>query len=326
MDSLWWQRKYRILKDFLFKAMNKEFLVFLFFLAISSTFWVVTSLDQTYEKEYEVPVKITGVPNNVIITEGLPDTIRVTLRDKGFSLLNLSLSDDNLSVEIPFSIYAKEKGKGGVTPNDVQKILRQQIPLTTSIVSIKSENWDFYFNYGEKKKVPVVLDADIMAKQNYIVTSRSLSPDSVEVYAAKSALDTITAVYTENKRIVGVDKLSKYDLRILSLHGAKIIPPQTTLSVDADQLTEKTVYVPVKAVNVPQGIALKTFPAMVEVRVAVVVGYSNKVTADDFSLEVDYNTLANNGAEKLPVTLARQPRYIVKATPKTTMVDYIIEK
>lgn len=325
MDTLWWQRKYKEIKDFLFKAMNKEFLVFLFFLAISSTFWVITCLNQTYEREYEVPLKITGVPDNVIITEGLPDTIRVTLRDKGFSLLNLSM-DEDLSVELPFAVYAKEKGRGGITPNDIQKILRRQIPETTTIQSIKAESWEFFYNYGEKKKVPVVLDADITAKQNYIVTSRSLTPDSVEVYASAKALDTISAVYTENLRLAGVDHDVKCDVRILAQRGTKIIPQKTTLSLSADQLTEKIVSVPVKAVNVPQGVALKTFPATVDVRVAVVVGNSNRISAADFLVEVDYNSLSSEMADKLPVKLTSQPRNIVKATLKTTMVDYIIEK
>ena len=74
-------------KNFLFGFVNKEFLIFLFFLALSGTFWLLMTLNESYEKELKIPVYLTNIPKNVIITSQSTDSITVTVRDKGFSLL-----------------------------------------------------------------------------------------------------------------------------------------------------------------------------------------------------------------------------------------------
>ena len=62
--------------------------MFLFFLAVSAGFWFMTVLNETTEKEIAIPVQLYGIPNNIVITEPLPDTIRVVVRDKGFVLIS----------------------------------------------------------------------------------------------------------------------------------------------------------------------------------------------------------------------------------------------
>ena len=44
------------IKDFFFMFVNKEFLIFLFFLAVSAGFWCMISLNETYEKEVCVQI------------------------------------------------------------------------------------------------------------------------------------------------------------------------------------------------------------------------------------------------------------------------------
>ena len=52
----------RVVRNFLFSSVNKEFLIFLFFLFLSSVFWLMMTLNETYEKEISVPVRLVGVP------------------------------------------------------------------------------------------------------------------------------------------------------------------------------------------------------------------------------------------------------------------------
>ena len=75
------------IKNFLFRFVNKEFLIFLFFLVLSGIFWLLMTLNETYEKELKIPVCLTNLPKNVIITTQSTDTITVTVKDKGFSLM-----------------------------------------------------------------------------------------------------------------------------------------------------------------------------------------------------------------------------------------------
>ena len=45
------------------------------------------ALNETYEKEVEVPFQLVEIPKNVVLTSDTTTYVRVTVRDKGFSLL-----------------------------------------------------------------------------------------------------------------------------------------------------------------------------------------------------------------------------------------------
>ena len=77
----------KIVRDFLFSNLNKQFLTFMSFLAISAIFWLVSTLNANYEKELKIPVQIRQIPKNVVLTSDEVDTIRVTVRDKGWTIL-----------------------------------------------------------------------------------------------------------------------------------------------------------------------------------------------------------------------------------------------
>ena len=68
-------------RNFLFSNRNREFLIFLFFLALSGIFWLLMTLNETYEKEIVVPIRITNIPTDVMLTSEETDTVRVTIRD-----------------------------------------------------------------------------------------------------------------------------------------------------------------------------------------------------------------------------------------------------
>ena len=73
------RRTYRIVRKFLFNQLNREFLTFLFFLALSGTFWLLLTLNETYEREFKIPVKVVNIPKNVVLTSDETDTVRVVL-------------------------------------------------------------------------------------------------------------------------------------------------------------------------------------------------------------------------------------------------------
>ncbi len=325
MDTLHWQHKYNDAKNLLFKLLNKEFLVFLFFLSVSAAFWFLSSLNETYEKEVKVPVEIVDVPQNIVITEGLPDSIRVTLKDKGFNLFKYTVNEDIRPIRLSFLLYTKSQSKGSVTPSEIQKIIKPRLNESTTILSVKAEHWDFYFCRGSKKRIPVQINGNISTKPNYYISRCTVTPDTVTVLAATEALDTINAALTD---VISMEDITESVTRTVALQhikGAKLETEEASISIITDQLTEMTVRVPIKTSNVPKGISLKTFPAHVDVRVAVGVRNSNAVKPELFNIVADYNELPADQSEKIRLKITSQPRGIVKAFLKQPTVDYLIE-
>ena len=82
------ERKIRI---FLLRKESREFLIFLFFVFVSASFWLLQTLDDHYETEFSVPIKLKNVPQDVVITSDLPSDLRVTVGDRGTVLINYML-------------------------------------------------------------------------------------------------------------------------------------------------------------------------------------------------------------------------------------------
>ena len=87
MDSVQFKKYYTTVKNFLLGPKNKEFLIFLFFFFVSAAFWLLQSLNETFDVELKVPLKLENVPSDVVITSDLPSDLNVMVRDKGTVLV-----------------------------------------------------------------------------------------------------------------------------------------------------------------------------------------------------------------------------------------------
>lgn len=304
----------------------KDFFVFLMFLVMSAVFWVLTTLNETYEAEVEVRLEIADVPANTVITESLPDTIRVVVKDKGFNIVKYLYFDNMPVVRLPFHLYSGRQNHGGVTAGELQKILRPRFGETCSILSVKADHLDFYYSHGAQKKVPLLFGGDASAKTNYYVMKVKVVPDSVVVMASQEALDTINACYTEDVDIDNLDKSVTKEVPLARIVGAKTNIPRAKVRVVVDQLTEAVVTVPIRAVHLPSQTMLKTFPARVDVKVSLGMSMVGRLRPEQFSVVVDYFDLAERSPkEKMPVRIASKPDYVLKAWLTVRDVDYVIE-
>lgn len=318
--------KYKDLRNSVPAFSGREFLIFVFFLAVSALFWFLSTLNDTYEQDYAVRIELTEVPEDVVITEPLPDTVHVVIRDKGYSLLAYTVSDVLRPVRLRYPLYAYTDGHGVVPPNEVQKMLKGRLGDQAVIAAVKAAHWDFYYNHGARKRVPVVFSGGLTPAKNYYISSTVATPDSVTIYATEAALDTINAVHTARLRIDNISQSATIETDLQPIAHAKIVPPRCTLSYFVDQLTEVVVPVPVNTIGTPEGVMMKTFPAIASVRVAVGMKRAAGVKPEQFSVVADYADIASTPGEKLHLKILVQPRGIVRATLTNPTVDYVIEQ
>ena len=184
-----------------FKLVNKEFLIFLFFLALSGAFWLMLALNDTYEKEIKIPVRIVNVPKNIVLTSDADDTIRVVVRDKGYTLCAYLYGDVVRRIDLPFSSYIKKKGYGMVSMAELSKLVYQEIYSSSKIQSIKPDKIEYFYNYGMHRRMPVKLLGNIIPEASYYLAKVEFSPNMVDVYGSQSLLDSLQYVYTERLTI-----------------------------------------------------------------------------------------------------------------------------
>lgn len=307
--------------------MNKEFLIFLFFLALSSSFWLLMSLNETYEKEYCIPVTLTGVPHNTVMTGELSDTARIVVRDKGFTLLTYSYGKKFRPLSFRFASYANtQKGKGYVPTADMQRQVLAQLYGSTKLVSVKVEHQDFFFNFGQSKRVAVKMTGKISTSQTYYLANTSISPNVVTIYAHKSLLDSISAIYTLPVNLTNLRDTIHQQVELQQIRGVKVVPSTVKVSLYPDILTEESMEVPITAVNMPEGKTLRTFPAKVNVRFTVGARVFRTIKPEMFRVVADYKDIEKQADEKCPLQLVKWPRNVSRARLEISHVDYLIEQ
>ncbi|MBR1469839.1 MAG: YbbR-like domain-containing protein [Prevotella sp.] len=320
-------RIFRPLKNFLFRIVNREFLIFLFFLLISGAFWLLTTLNEIDEYEYKIPVNMTGVPRDVIITTSFEDTLHVTLRDRGFTLAAYLFGNRIKPVVLNFQTYAtKGVGRGIVPPGELQKLVYRNLYGSSKIVTVKPERLDFYYNFGQSQKVPVRLNGTITPAKSYYLARTISSPSSVTIYADRDLLDSIKHIYTEPLKITNFEDTVVQTVNLQKIKGVKIVPEQVVITLCPDVLTEESIEVPIHAVNMPEGNILRTFPPRVKVKFVAGATLFRQIKPEQFLVEADFRELVDKHPEKCPLYLRKIPSGVKNAQLEITQVDYLIEQ
>ena len=318
---------FKVVGNFLFSSLNKEFLIFLFFLLLSGAFWLMMALNETYEEQLKVPVRLVGMPRNAVMTDEPADTVKVTVRDKGFTLVTYKYGHWFRPLTFKFATYANEdQGHGAIPAADIIKQVQSQLYGSSKLLSVKPEKLDFYFTYGASKKVPIRFRGKISTSKSYYLAHTEFSPMMVTAYANKKVLDELKYVEIEPFNYRNLQDTIHQNVRLQKIRGVKLVPSTVRLSVYPDVLTEESIEVPVSAVNMPAGMVLRTFPSRVTVRFTIGASQFRMIRPEQFNVVVDYQALAENPSDKCTLQLRSVPSSVSKAKLELDKVDYLLEQ
>ena len=298
----------------------------MFFLALSGTFWLSLTLNETYEREFAVPISVVGVPKNAVLTSDEVDTVRVTIRDKGIFLVSYKYGDVLKRINLPFRNYTHNNGTGVIPASEIQKRIYQELASSSKITAIKPEKLEFYYNYGSKKQVPIRWSGRVIPEELYFISRVTYDPDSVTIFAAQEKLDSISMVYTELLNYANFRDTLTVDCNLAKLKGVKTVPDRIRIKFYTDVLTEERISnIPIVGVNMPEGKVLRTFPAKTSVSFVAGVSVYRNLKPEDFTVIADYDEIRRNPSEKCRIYLKNVPSGISRAKLETNMVDYLIE-
>lgn len=324
------KRYYRLglrkIRTFLLSDKFRECLIFLFFVLISFCFWMLQTLDESYQTEFKVPVRLKNVPKEVVLTSDFPDDVRIRVEDRGTVLLNYMLGRTFFPISFDFNDYKDVGTHVCISSAELTKKVAAQLNVSTKVLSIRPDTLDFIYTQAKAKKVPVRLVGTVQAARQYYISRISFSPDSVMAYAPQEILDTLKAAYTEKLYWENVSDTLKKRVSMGKLKGVKFIPAYNDLSVYVDMYSEKTVDVPVVGINFPAGKVLRTFPSKVQVTFQVGLRHFKDVSSDDFFIGVTYEDVLKSKGDKLPLVVKDAPDFVSHVRVNPSSVDFLIEQ
>lgn len=315
------------IRSFLLSRSSREFLVFLFFVFVSFCFWLLQVLNDDYETEFSVPLRLKNVPGDVVLTSELPSELRIGVKDRGTVLANYMLGQTFYPVTLDFKDYENKGARVRIPVATLMKKIAGQLNQSTKLLTIRPDTIEFIYTKGKAKKVPVKMQGKIALDRQYYVSDIIYDPDSVMVYAPQEILDTITTAYTQPIDFDNtITDTIRHRVNLAKVKGAKFTPSSDDVTILVDIYAEKSVEVPVTGINFPPDKVLRTFPSKVQVTFQVGLSHFKSITADDFFIGVTYESLLKNKGEKCPVSLKSIPRYVNHVNLNPKEVDYIIEQ
>ena len=271
-------------------------------------------------------MSIANIPKNAVLTSADTDTIKVTIRDKGFALFSYQFGDVLKKIRPSFRTYSRHNGMGVIPASDLKKLIAQQLSSTSVITAVKPEKLEFYYNYGNKKRVPLRWSGRVIPEELYYISRVDYSPDSVTIYASDEKLDSISMIYTEPLNYANFRDTLVAHCEVAKIKGVKIVPDQVKVTFVTDLLTEERIEgIPIQCLNMPEGKVLRTFPAKVAVKFVTGASIYRTLRPEDFTVYADYEEIRKHPTEKCRIFIKDVPRGISRARLEVNMVDYLIE-
>lgn len=303
---------------------SREYFVFAFFLLLSGVIWLAVSLNDYYEREMVIPVLITDIPKTVAMNDGAEDTIRVTVRDKGYSFINYIYGGEIGTIKLKFDTYKRKSGTLAVNSAELKKNILRVLENTATVTSIKPDKLEYSYSYGVSKVVPIRLAGCIEPAEAYYIAQTQIIPDHVTIYVSKSIADSVKYVTTEELNITNFSDSVNINARLKPMRGVNFSQNTVNVRLLADILTEEEVEVPVTAVNVPEGVSLRFFPSRVKVKYVVGVSLTNEISSSGFIVQADYKDITP-GTDKCKIQLVKRPHAVMRASTVVKQIDYLIE-
>ncbi len=131
------------------RVINRDVVVFTFFLFISFVLWYLNFLGKENETGLKYPVKYVNLPEERIIVEERPVSLNFFLKGTGYSILKLKLSGIKTPVLIDISKVSYKRVPGSKTLNyyivtsGLTKSLSVQLRSRCEITSIKPDTLFF---------------------------------------------------------------------------------------------------------------------------------------------------------------------------------------
>lgn len=303
---------------------TRSILLYLFFVVISAIFWSFLTFNSDVQLELEVPIEISK-PNNVHLLNKVPDTLTVTVKDRGYRFFSY-LFHKSPKITLRLSDYSDGNSSFKIDQSHLKKALASVLNKQATIVSVLPESINIKFTDLPGKKVPVKTDIVVEPREDYTQYGALIqSQDSVLVFSDAKTLSEINEVYTYHVEELNLTDTLRRRVTIAPINGAVVEPRSIDIIVPIEKLKQQTRSVKIAVRNAPAGVKMLLFPTDVEVKYLTPV---SRISEDaGITAVVDYNSVDfNSPSNKVKVMIGEVPAAYQDVRFSNDSVEYIIEK
>ena len=316
-------RTYSRKRGFNFKDEWKSFL-FCFLLAMF--LWMLTALSETYESRVEVTVNYINRPKNLVYSNNLPNSLRISVNARGWDLLVYYLRGGGGDVKINLEEF---KNRNYLLTSRLKPSLQGQIDGKVIIHDISPDTISLSKERQFSKKVPVKLNMSLSFANQYGISDDIVyTPDSIIIAGSRENIPRIKYIETVPFSIRNINKtINTYaSLKKSPTQNINYSAERIKVTIPIDQLTEKVIELPIQVVNPKFSGNVRLIPQKVTITFQTTLTKYHQIDANLFEAVVDGHQMDTVTKSPLKIQLLSYPKFIYNPHLNVEHVDYIISK
>jgi YbbR domain-containing protein len=292
--------------------------------ALSGVLWLSLNLNQVYEIEKSVPIRIS-VNKPYSASGNIPLNLDVKFRGVGWNLIRLFTS---LNLEFNYEVNAKKKESFMIL---TKEYLNNNLGLSQnlSIMSVYPETLFVRIEDYEEKYVSVKPRLRVNCMEGYQVVGRPIvEPDSIKIGGAVDLLKNLHEISTKDIVFSNVNAniITNVGLSDSLSNLLKLSLNEINLTVNVELTAEKEFHnIEIKIPNIPPDKEVLLIPQSISVQLK---GGVNQLAAVDNSMikaGIDYaKILADTSGSLVPSFELPEGCTVISFKPET--IQYVIKK
>ncbi len=303
------------------KLKEKNIRIFFAFLLLSFFIWLLMEFAKEAVSQVSFKVEYVNMPTYKMFKETPITDLKATVKGTGFSLLDYKLN----TKKVQFDLSKIDLEKSKFSP----KQYITKFPNNISLLDIYPDSIPIILESKTTKKVPIRLLHNIKYRLGYhLVGDFVISPDSIIVSGIRSEISPITEVTTElfEKSNVYQNIDDKVAIN-KEFKNSSYSDLEVTIKGTVDKTTEGKVKIPIKFINVPEGVKIIPFPKEILVTYQTNLSNFKKVTPQSFEIVCDYNDYAKDTSLKyIRPMIVKKSEWISSLKMIPSEIEFLIQK
>lgn len=314
--------------DSFLKIKNKNTIIFLISIGISTFMWLLIKLSKEYEIVISIPIEYVNMPSDKIMMRAGDSILKVNMVDNGFDLFGSRITGASnpliLDVgEFRVKKLGQNRTKYYALSNTFYDEMKSKFGASSKISIIKPDSLVLLFEKLSAKKVKVYSNIIIdLAPQFQFSYPLSFTPEHVTIYGSAKQLAKIDSLFTVKKEFEKLENNINEDLTLILPENIRSETSKVKLNIEIEKFTEASVEVPIQT-QFFEGKQVKIFPNHVQIKFAISLDNYHQLKADQFTVIGKEDSLS---VGKLNISLTKFPEHIRVIGYSPKMAEFIIIK
>ena len=302
--------------------------MFSVFLLISVCIWFLNALSKNYTSVIEFPISYADFPEDRVFVGELPEYLELRINAHGYSILRYRTFKKPVPLSFKLSTITlsrpdQDSSRAFMLTKYYKEQVSRQLPAELQLLEIKPDTLHFQFAKRVTRMIKVRPDFRFQVdKQFTIKDGIIIEPDSVEVTGPDLILDTLHYVYTEKSDFGEISKNFSEKVKLKKIRDLDYSRSKINCSFELERFTEVQLHIPIEVLNLPDSIALQTFPSRVKLTCSVGLSKYDRVDGSLIKAVVDYSEI-EEGTKLLGVNIQSIPVYLISSEYYPKTVEYL---